>query len=119
MKILLFGKTGQVAKELCNRPNVTAIGRDKADFTEPQKIIEIVKSTDADIIINAVAYTSVDLAEEEFELANQFAQDKGDYIDSIGVNKINGDINIMIDDQGYILDKDGNLKAEIVTTFDI
>jgi dTDP-4-dehydrorhamnose reductase len=45
MKILLFGKTGQVAKELCNRPNVTAIGRDKADFTEPQKIIEIVKST--------------------------------------------------------------------------
>jgi dTDP-4-dehydrorhamnose reductase len=49
---------------------VTAIGRDKADFTEPQKIIEIVKSTDADIIINAVAYTSVDLAEEEFELAN-------------------------------------------------
>ena len=70
MKILLFGKTGQVAKELCNRPNVTAIGRDKADFTEPQKIIEIVKSTDADIIINAVAYTTVDLAEEEFELAN-------------------------------------------------
>lgn len=70
MKILLFGKTGQVAKELCNRPNVTAIGRDKADFTEPQKIIEIVKSTDADIIINAVAYTSVDLAEEEFKLAN-------------------------------------------------
>ena len=70
MKILLFGKTGQVAKELCNRPNVTAIGRDKADFTEPKKIIEIVKSTDADIIINAVAYTSVDLAEEEFELAN-------------------------------------------------
>ena len=56
---------------------------------------------------------------EEFELANQFAQDKGDYIDSIGVNKINGDINIMIGDQGYILDKDGNLKAEIVTTFNI
>jgi len=56
---------------------------------------------------------------EEFELANQFAQDKGDYIDSIGVNKINGDINIMIGDQGYILDKDGSLKAEIVTTFNI
>ena len=55
----------------------------------------------------------------EFELANQFAQDKGDYIDSIGVNTINGDINIMISDQGYILDKEGNLKAEIVTTFDI
>ena len=55
----------------------------------------------------------------EFELANQFAQDKGDYIDSIGVNTINGDINIMIGDQGYILDKDGNLKAEIVTTFNI
>ena len=55
----------------------------------------------------------------EFELSNQFAQDKGDYIDSIGVNKINGDINIMIGDQGYILDKDGSLKAEIITTFNI
>ncbi|MDB4133267.1 dTDP-4-dehydrorhamnose reductase [Amylibacter sp.] len=70
MKVLLFGKTGQVAKELCNRPNVTAIGRDTADFTKPKKIIEIVKSTDADIIINAVAYTAVDLAEDEFQLAN-------------------------------------------------
>ena len=70
MKILLFGKTGQVARELCNRPNVSAMGRDKADFTEPEKIIEIVKSTNADIIINAAAYTAVDLAEDEFQLAS-------------------------------------------------
>lgn len=53
----------------------------------------------------------------EFELAQEFAQDKGGSLDSIGVNKINGDINIMVDDQGYILDKDGNLKAEIITTY--
>jgi dTDP-4-dehydrorhamnose reductase len=70
MKVLLFGKTGQVARELCNRPNVTAISRNTADFTKPEKIIEIVTSTDADIIINAVAYTAVDLAEDEFQLAN-------------------------------------------------
>tara|TARA_Y100001972_G_scaffold107278_1_gene136303 strand:+ start:2627 stop:2896 length:270 start_codon:yes stop_codon:yes gene_type:complete len=56
---------------------------------------------------------------KELELANQFAKKQGGSLDSIGVNKFSGEINIRIDDQGYILDKDGNFKAEIVTTFNI
>ena len=57
--------------------------------------------------------------DKEFELAQMFANEKKGSLDSIGVNRLNGDINIMIDDQGYILDKKGKLKAEITTTFKI
>ena len=107
MKILLFGKTGQVAKELCNRPNVTAIGRDKADFTEPQKIIEIVKSTDADIIINAVAYTSVDLAEEKFELANII---NGTTVKELAKVSASRNIPFLHISTDYVFKGDGNLN---------
>ena len=107
MKILLFGKTGQVAKELCNRPNVTAIGRDKADFTEPQKIIEIVKSTDADIIINAVAYTSVDLAEEEFQLANII---NGTTVKELAKVSASRNIPFLHISTDYVFKGDGNLN---------
>ena len=69
MKILVFGKTGQVATELAKRGNVTAMGRDDADFSDPEAVINIVETTDADVIINAVAYTAVDKAEEEEALA--------------------------------------------------
>jgi dTDP-4-dehydrorhamnose reductase len=69
MKILVFGKTGQVATELSARADVIALGRDQADFTDPEAIIKIVEQTDADVIINAVAYTAVDKAEEEETLA--------------------------------------------------
>jgi dTDP-4-dehydrorhamnose reductase len=69
MKILVFGKTGQVATELAKRGNVTAMGRDDADFSDPEAVINIVETTDADVIINAVAYTAVDKAEVEEALA--------------------------------------------------
>ena len=57
--------------------------------------------------------------DSEFELASKFAEKQGGSLDSIGVNTINGDINVMVDDQGYILGKNGELKAEITTTFRI
>jgi dTDP-4-dehydrorhamnose reductase len=69
MKILVFGKTGQVATELAKRADVIAIGRDQADFSDAESVISIVEQTDADVIINAVAYTAVDKAEEEEALA--------------------------------------------------
>jgi dTDP-4-dehydrorhamnose reductase len=69
MKVLVFGKTGQVATELARRGNVIAIGRDQADFSDAESVISVVENTDADVIINAVAYTAVDKAEEEEALA--------------------------------------------------
>ncbi|WP_138935042.1 dTDP-4-dehydrorhamnose reductase [Roseovarius arcticus] len=68
MKILLFGQTGQVAQEVQRRAGdavLEVLGRDVADFTDPIACAAHVAKTDADAIINAVAYTAVDRAEED------------------------------------------------------
>ena len=74
MKILLFGKNGQVGWEL-NRSlqplgEVVALGRREADFSDPGSLRDILQSTRPDVIVNAVAYTAVDKAEDEEDLAD-------------------------------------------------
>ena len=69
MKILVFGKTGQVAQELaaCADAALTLefLDRDAADLTDPAACAARIEATDADAIINAAAYTAVDRAEED------------------------------------------------------
>ncbi|MGL4309798.1 MAG: dTDP-4-dehydrorhamnose reductase [Paracoccaceae bacterium] len=70
MKLLVFGRTGQVATELARATPVRGIdadymGRNRADLTDPSACADIVARTDADIIINAAAYTAVDAAETD------------------------------------------------------
>lgn len=72
MKILVFGKTGQVATEILRHAGAHVLeihGRDSADFTDPEACAALVAATDAGAVINAVAYTAVDRAEEEEALA--------------------------------------------------
>ena len=72
MKLLVFGKTGQVARELIlqgSAHEITALGRDQADLSDPAACAAIVAQSDADAVINAAAYTAVDKAEEEEALA--------------------------------------------------
>ncbi len=73
MKIAVFGKEGQVSTELERRlPDGVAlqtIGWEEADFANPQMVYDVASAVDADAVINAVAYTAVDKAEEEVELA--------------------------------------------------
>ncbi len=69
MRLLVFGKNGQVAQELalaCARDGVPArfLSRDDADLTLPMACAREISETDADIVINAAAYTAVDAAEE-------------------------------------------------------
>ncbi|MEM0923515.1 MAG: sugar nucleotide-binding protein, partial [Pseudomonadota bacterium] len=66
MKILMFGKTGQVATEIQRRAqDVTALGRDQADLIEPEACRAAVLAAEADLVLNAAAYTAVDQAEED------------------------------------------------------
>lgn len=73
MKILVFGKCGQVGWELCRslQPlgQVVAMGREDADFSKPESLREIVRAVQPDVIVNAAAYTAVDKAEQEEDLA--------------------------------------------------
>ena len=73
MKVLLFGKTGQVGRALCRvfpaEWDVSTLGRDDADFSRSESLKAPIKELRPDIIINAAAYTAVDLAEEQEEVA--------------------------------------------------
>ena len=70
MKVLIFGKSGQVAHELKRADaTVTCFGRDDADFTNPLACLAALKRAAPDVVINAAAYTAVDRAEEEEPLA--------------------------------------------------
>lgn len=69
MKFLVFGRTGQVATELARFPGVVALGRTAADLTTPEACAARIAGSDADAIINAAAYTAVDKAESEPDLA--------------------------------------------------
>jgi dTDP-4-dehydrorhamnose reductase len=66
MKLLVFGKTGQVARELQRlAPNATFLGREDADLMDPAACAAAIAAHDADAIINAAAWTAVDKAETE------------------------------------------------------
>ena len=69
MRYLVFGATGQLARELARHDGVTCLGRDLADFTDPESGARLVEETEADAVIIAAAYTAVDRAEEEEALA--------------------------------------------------
>ena len=73
MKIAVFGGSGQVATELKRRVpegvTLEMIGRDRADFADTDQVFTAAANLDADAVINAVAYTAVDKAENEEDLA--------------------------------------------------
>lgn len=70
MKLLVFGKTGQVARELGRHAGVITLGRGAADLSDPAACAALIADTEADAVINAAAYTAVDRAEEEEALAH-------------------------------------------------
>ncbi len=73
--ILLTGKTGQLGSEL-NRllpklGEVIAPERNALDLREPEKICQVMRNANPQLVINAAAYTAVDTAETDE--ANAFA----------------------------------------------
>jgi len=73
MKILLTGKDGQVGfalhKKLLPLGEVIATGRNNLNLENADAIRAFIEEIKPDIIINAAAYTDVDKAESEIELA--------------------------------------------------
>ncbi|KIC33916.1 dTDP-4-dehydrorhamnose reductase [Leisingera sp. ANG-M7] len=69
MSILVFGKTGQLARELAADETVTCLGRDQADLSNPAACAAAIRQAAPEAVINAAAYTAVDKAESEEALA--------------------------------------------------
>lgn len=73
MTPLIFGKSGQVAKELsrafAGNSNARFVGRSDADLMNPDACVSLIEDSDADVVINAAAYTAVDKAEDDYDAA--------------------------------------------------
>lgn len=72
-KVLLIGAKGQVGQELqVTLPylgEVISIGREELDLTNSEKISQLIREIHPDYLVNAAAYTAVDKAETEPDLA--------------------------------------------------
>jgi dTDP-4-dehydrorhamnose reductase len=75
MRLVVFGRHGQVGRALCqiygNRSDadLLAYGRDQVDLADSAALADSIAEAAPDCVINAAAYTAVDRAEDEPELA--------------------------------------------------
>ncbi len=74
MKFLVFGRTGQVARSLGEATfpkgaNVVSLGREAAELSTPGAAAKAIAAHQPDVVMNAAAYTAVDQAEKERDLA--------------------------------------------------
>lgn len=72
-RILVVGKAGQVGRELLRTlaplGQVIAVGRDQLDLADSASISACLRAIGPRVIINAAAYTAVDRAESESDIA--------------------------------------------------
>lgn len=72
MKVLIFGRGGQLANELAQLyPQALVIGRSDCDLRNFNQLESFLRAMCPAIIINAAAYTAVDQAERDVEVAYQ------------------------------------------------
>lgn len=77
MKIAVTGREGQVVRCLVEKAAdhdgvaVVAIGRPEMDLADPLSVAAAIRRAAPDVVVSAAAYTAVDRAEDEPELAHQ------------------------------------------------
>jgi dTDP-4-dehydrorhamnose reductase len=75
MKIVVTGREGQVVQSLLDkaaeRPDleVIALGRPELDLADPETIRKAIVNAKPDVVVSVAAYTAVDQAEDEPEIA--------------------------------------------------
>src|SRR5271166_1222398 len=76
MRLIVTGTQGQVVRALIERGpaqgvEIIAIGRPELDLSDPASIEAALTRVEGDAIVNAAAYTAVDKAESEEDLATR------------------------------------------------
>src|SRR4051812_33409262 len=74
-KVLVVGHKGQVGTEMCAQLQAAGypfvvIDREECNLVEPGSVIAAIREVQPQVIVNAAAYTAVDKAEAEPELAD-------------------------------------------------
>jgi dTDP-4-dehydrorhamnose reductase len=81
MRVVVTGKEGQLVRSLIERARIVdgieivAIGRPQGDLEIPGNIGRAIAEATPDVVINAAAYTAVDRAEDEPDLAFRINSD--------------------------------------------
>ena len=118
MKILVTGKNGQLGRSIQKTVNTDTkignnqspndfifVGREELDLSSESSISQYFGKNKFDIIINCAAYTQVDRAEQEAELANQINHLVVKQLGSIASNQRAKLIHISTD---YVFDGESN-----------
>ena len=110
MKVLVFGRAGQVALALRDQGSaagheVVCLGRDSLSITEAAAVADAVRTHAPDLIVNAAAYTAVDKAESE--VAEAFAVN-GDGTRHIAAAARDADIPFLHVSTDYVFTGDGD-----------
>ncbi|MFJ9451904.1 dTDP-4-dehydrorhamnose reductase [Herbaspirillum sp. NPDC101397] len=75
MKILLTGQTGQIGHELAQSlqglGEIISVSRQQMNLADLDQIRDVIRTTRPNLIVNPAAYTTVDKAESEPELAKR------------------------------------------------
>jgi dTDP-4-dehydrorhamnose reductase len=74
MRVVVTGRNGQVARALQERApeagiSIVALGRPEFELERPETLAPALDAARPDIVVNAAAYTAVDLAESEEDIA--------------------------------------------------
>ena len=111
MRLIVIGRTGQVAQEIARRlpagTTATFLSRADADLTDPAAAAAALSAriADADAIINAAAWTAVDRAEAEEDAARAVNADSPGAMARVAADRAVPFIHISTD---YVFDGSGD-----------
>ena len=75
MKVLVIGRSGQVARALISKADrdtrIVALGRPDVDFERPDTLVAALNAHAPDVVASVGAYTAVDQAEKEPDIAER------------------------------------------------
>jgi len=77
MRVLVIGRTGQLARALAlaraEDSELTFLGRDACDLADPRGIVSALAQHRPDVVVNAAAYTAVDKAQSDEAAARRWS----------------------------------------------
>ncbi len=112
--ILVFGTGGQLANALMEElPRAQFVGQKDCNFEHPSEVLHFLERSNPKIIVNAAAYTNVDLAEKEIEKAYHINANSVSVIAEFAEQRACRFVHVSTD---YVFDGSGNLQWTELST---